>query len=78
VSVTYELKSPIFCCLSQLTYGARVQAKAVDCGASFSFPMVEGRRVSLCSTGQQYSSRNNTCWEASGKFRGFQNSISFF
>lgn len=54
--MTDELKSAVFCCLSQVTYGPRVPAKAVDCGASFSFALGEGRTVSVCSTGQQYRS----------------------
>lgn len=54
--MTDELKSPMFCCLSRVTYGIRAQAKVVDCGASFSSALVEGRRVSVCSTGQQYRS----------------------
>lgn len=52
--MTYELKSPMFCCLSQVTYGPRVQAKAVYCSAAFSFIIVEGRRVSMCFIGQQW------------------------
>lgn len=43
--MTDELKSPMFSCLSQVTYGPRVQAKPVDCGTSFYFSLVEGRRA---------------------------------
>lgn len=58
-----------------------IQAEAVNCARCFifiSFPLLKGRSLSMCSMAQQFRSRNNSPWEGSGKFRGLQNSISYF